>query len=72
MRFVFGAAGAPDAAQRLQSLGYTHVLLTRVQSSVDFLSHTGALQRLDGHLETVMANDTFVLFALKPKPAGAK
>jgi hypothetical protein len=67
VRFLFGKGGANDAAQRLHALGYTHVLLTRVQSSVDFLARTGALERLDGQLETVMANDTFVLFALTPK-----
>jgi hypothetical protein len=66
--FLFGPAGAKDAARRLQDLGYTHVLLTRVQSSVDFLARTGALERLNGQLETVMVNDTFVLFALRQKP----
>ncbi|MBL9214678.1 MAG: hypothetical protein JNG83_04300 [Opitutaceae bacterium] len=65
--FLFGPDGAPDAARRLRALGYTHVLLTRVQSSVDFLARHGALARLDGHLRSVMANDTFVLFALEPQ-----
>ena len=68
VEFLFGPAGTANAAHRLQAMGYSHVLLTRVQSSVDFLARTGALERLNGHLRSVMANDTFVLFALVPGP----
>ena len=39
------------------------LLLTRVQSSVDFLARTGALHHLEGRLQGVMMNETFVLFA---------
>lgn len=65
---LFVSAGPGEAAARLRALGFTHVLLTRVQSSVDFLLRTGALGHLDGRLEGVMMNDAFVLFALKPEP----
>ncbi len=71
VQFLFSSDFKGVAATRLQELGYTHILLTRVQSSVDFLTRTGALQRLDGHLEPVMANDTFILFELRseaPEP----
>jgi len=67
--FLFSPAAPGVAATRLHQMGYTHVLLTRVQSSVDFLTRTGALHHLDGRLQGVMMNDTFVLFALLPDPA---
>lgn len=62
--FTPGAGGA--SVTQLRALGFSHVLLTRVPSSVDFLERTGALARLNGHLQPVMANDTFILFALQP------
>jgi len=62
--FTPGAGGA--SMTQLRALGFSHVLLTRVPSSVDFLERTGALARLKGHLQPVMANDTFILFALQP------
>jgi hypothetical protein len=65
VRFLFTPDFQGEAADRLRELGYSHILLTRVQSSVDFLVRTGALRKLDGRLEPVMANDTFILFALK-------
>jgi hypothetical protein len=68
LAFLFSPAAPGAAATRLRQLGYTHVLLTRVQSSVDFLTRTGVLQHLDGRLQGVMMNDTFVLFALLPDP----
>jgi hypothetical protein len=66
VQFLFSADYQGDAVAKLRALGFTHLLLTRVQSSVDFLAHTGALRRLEGRLEPVMANDIFILFALKP------
>lgn len=69
--FLFAPAAPGEAASRLRRMGYTHVLLTRVQSSVDFLTRTGALTHLDGRLHGVMMNDTFVLFALQSEPASA-
>ncbi|MBI2498165.1 MAG: hypothetical protein HYV75_09755 [Opitutae bacterium] len=71
--FLFGTDYQGDAVTRLRELGFTHLLLTRVQSSVDFLARTGALTRLTGRIHSVMANDTFVLFALDAAPpAGPK
>jgi hypothetical protein len=70
VQFLFDADFHGDAVGRLRDLGYSHLLLTRVQSSVDFLARTGALAKLDGRIEPVMANGTFILFALKP--AGSK
>jgi len=72
--FLFAPEFHGDAATRLRELGYSHVLLTRVQSSVDFLVRTGALHKLEGRLDYVMANNTFILFALReaPAPAGPK
>ncbi len=64
--FLFSPAAPGAAATRLRQMGYTHVLLTRVQSSVDFLTRTGAMHQLDGRLQGVMLNDTFVLFSLQP------
>jgi hypothetical protein len=66
--FLFDREFKGDAVSRLRALGFTHLLLTRVQSSVDFLNHTGALPRLAGRIHSVAANDTFVLFALDPEP----
>ncbi|MDQ5978884.1 MAG: hypothetical protein QG602_1858 [Verrucomicrobiota bacterium] len=70
VRFLFEKNSEGDAAARLIALGYSHVLLTRVQSSVDFLARAGVWQKLDGRLEPVMANGTFILFALKAPAAG--
>jgi hypothetical protein len=64
--FLFRLDSTDDKVARLQALGFTHVLLTRAQSSVEFLRRTGALAALDGHLQAVMANETFILFALVP------
>jgi hypothetical protein len=75
LAFLFAPAAPGEAVARLRELGYTHVLLTRVQSSVDFLTRTGALAHLEGRLQGVMMNDAFVLFALLPPAAteaGAK
>jgi hypothetical protein len=66
--FLFAPAQPGEAAARLQRMGYTHVLLTRVQSSADFLVRTGALGHLQGRLQGVMMNDAFVLFSLQPVP----
>jgi hypothetical protein len=66
VQFLFDADFHGDAVSRLRDLGYSHLLLTRVQSSVDFLARTGALAKLDGRIEPVMANGTFILFAFKP------
>lgn len=66
--FLFSPAGPGEAVARLRQMGYTHVLLTRVQSSVDFLTRTGVLTHLSGRLQGVMMNDAFVLFALQPEP----
>jgi len=71
--FLFDPAFKGDAVTRLRELGFSHLLLTRVQSSVDFLTRTGALAHLTGRIHSVTANDTFILFALDPLPAaGAK
>jgi hypothetical protein len=64
--FLFTRDDPRNAAVRLRELGYSHVLLKRAQSSADFLGKTGVLKKLEGCLEPVMANDTFVLFALRP------
>lgn len=66
--FLFSPAGPGEAVARLRQMGFTHVLLTRVQSSVDFLKRTGVLDQLQGRLQGVMMNDTFVLFVLQPGP----
>ncbi|HEX2861134.1 MAG TPA: hypothetical protein VHN79_05825, partial [Lacunisphaera sp.] len=65
VRFLFDPGFEGDAVARLMALGYSHVLLTRIQSSVDFLVRTGAMRKLDGRLEPVMANGTFILLALR-------
>lgn len=70
VRFLFEENASDDAAARLIALGYSHVLLTRVQSSVDFLDRAGVWRRLEGKLEPVMANGTFILFALKGPSVG--
>jgi hypothetical protein len=70
--FLFAPDFKGDAVSRLRELGFTHLLLTRVQSSVDFLARTGALARFTGRVHSVMANDTFILFALDPAPAAAR
>lgn len=62
--FLFGRGAVERAPHRLVELGFTHVLLTRVRSSVEFLERTGAMNRLTGHLRVVMTNESFVLFAI--------
>ncbi|HWA27704.1 MAG TPA: hypothetical protein VG734_18755 [Lacunisphaera sp.] len=71
LAFLFTPARTGEAAARLRALGYTHVLLTRVQSSVDFLTRTGVFGQLEGRLAPVMMNDTFILLALQPAPTAA-
>lgn len=66
--FLFDPAFKGDAVTRLRGLGFTHLLLTRAQSSVDFLTRHGALARLTNRIHSVTANNTFVLFALDPAP----
>ena len=70
LAFLFRDESVKNPVSRLNELGYTHILLTRAQSSINFLEHTGALRRLNGHLKGVMANDTFALFVLVPDSAG--
>lgn len=67
--FLFSPGFQGDAVSRLRARDFTHLLLKRAESSVDFLARTGALPRLTGRIHAVMANDTFVLFALDPVPA---
>ncbi len=69
VRFLFEHDDPRDAAMRLRELGYSHVLFKRAQSSADFLTKTGVLKKLEGRLEPVMANDTFIMFALKSSAA---
>jgi len=64
--FLFKPGVEGDAVAQLRARGFSHVLLTRVPSTVNFLERTGAMARLNGHLQPVMANDTFILFALQP------
>jgi hypothetical protein len=64
--FLFKAGADGGAVAQLRARGFSHVLLTRVPSTVNFLERTGALVRLNGHLQPVMANETFILFALQP------
>lgn len=65
--FLFSPDFKADAAGRLRELGYTHVLLKRVPFTVDFLTRTGVLSRLDGHLKATLGNDTYILFELQDK-----
>ena len=64
--FLFTSGTGGEAAAQLRAKGISHVLLSRVPSSLNFFEHSGAWARLNGHLRPVMANDTFVLFALQP------
>jgi hypothetical protein len=66
VRFLFSADFRGDAVTRLQEQGYSHLLLKRAQSSADFLVQTGALKKIEGRLDYVMANERYVLFALRP------
>lgn len=70
VRFLFAAGFQGEAVTRLRKQGYSHFLLKRAQSSVDFLARTGVLKKTEGHMEPVMANDRYILFVLRP-PAGA-
>jgi hypothetical protein len=72
VQFLFDPSFDGDAAVRLMEMGYSHVLLTRIQSSVDFLIRTGAMRKLEGRLEPVMANNTFILLSLKPSLEGVQ
>ena len=65
--FLFIAPGAgSEVVAHLRARGISHLLLARTPSTIDFMTRTGALARLNGHLQPVMANDTFILFALQP------
>lgn len=68
VHFLFEPADPGDVAARLRGLGYSHVLLTRAQSTFDFLNRTGALARIRPCLRPVASNETFILFALVPAP----
>jgi hypothetical protein len=62
-----------DVVARLQALGYSHLLLTRTPSTVDFLNASGAMAAFNGRLQLVMHNDTFILFAFEsPSTTGAR
>ncbi len=69
VRFLFSGEDEGAAATRLRQLGYSHLLLKRAQSSIDFIERTGAWGKLNRQLAPVMANDTYILFALRPAPA---
>jgi hypothetical protein len=64
--FLFAPGAGAEAAAQLRVRGFSHVLVSRAPSSINFYEHTGAWARLNGHLQPVMANDTFILFALQP------
>jgi hypothetical protein len=63
---LFTAGDDRGIVARLRAEGFSHVLLSRVPSTAGFLESSGALRRLEGHLQPVMANETFILFALQP------
>lgn len=65
VKFLFSADFHGEAVARLREAGYSHLLLKRAQSSVDFLMRTGALKKIDGRLDYVMANERYILFALR-------
>ena len=67
--FLSWPAFPGDASARLRALGYSHLLLKRTQYGLDFLGRTGVLHQLEGRLQGVMMNDTYVLLALRPDPA---
>ncbi|WP_129049107.1 hypothetical protein [Oleiharenicola lentus] len=69
VRFLFANEADSDAGGRLRRLGYSHLLLKRAQSSIDFLERTGAWKKLQGQLTPVMANETYILLALRAPPA---
>ncbi len=64
--FLFSPGAGGDATAQLRALGFSHVLLSRVPATKDFMERTGAFAQLKGHLQPVMANETFILFALQP------
>ncbi len=66
--FLFRGEDEGDAATRLRQLGYSHLLIKRAQSSIDFLGRTGAWKRLHGQLTPVMGNETYILLALRAPP----
>lgn len=63
--WLFSGQVQPDAAARLRALGFSHLLLKRTSISVDFLRDQGVLPSLEGHLQVVMANPTFILLELE-------
>lgn len=67
--WLFSGTVRPDAAARLRSLGYSHLLLKRMSISFDFLRDRGVLASLDNRLKVVMSNPTFILLELDA-PAG--
>jgi hypothetical protein len=64
--FLFTAPADGSAAARLRARGISHVLLMRADASARFFERTGILTGLSGHLQPVLADDTFILFALQP------
>jgi len=65
VRFLFETERQDDAGALLRQRGYSHLLLKRSEYSVAFLRRTGVLQRLEGKIEAVTANGTYILFVLK-------
>jgi hypothetical protein len=64
---LFGLGeGDVDPVEWLCARGFTHLLVKRSEITAQFLQDTGALARLEGRLQGVWANDTYMLFALSP------
>ncbi len=57
-----------DAVAVLRDRGFSHLLVNRSDITLQFLRQTGALDRLDGRIVGVLANDTFALFELVDGP----
>ncbi len=64
--FLFSPDFKGDAVTRLRELGYSHLLLKRAQFTVDFLTQTGALKRLEGRLQGQAENEWYALFSFQP------
>lgn len=64
--FLFKPEAGRDAVVQLQARGITHVLLSRVPSTSEYVLRTGIWAQLDSRVQVVMSDDTFILFALQP------
>ena len=66
VRELFAVEPATDPIDVIRSRGIHHLVFHRAEFTQDFLARTGLLARLDGRIQAVRANESFIVFELLP------